>query len=64
MGPLRKVCQVDWYQTRSHARRAWSVELTLSCGHVVYRKSSDWRGGRVHCRMCEVQGPDPKRRTR
>lgn len=55
LGPLRKVCQVEEYQTSSHRLDAWSVELGLECGHAIYRKRSDYRGGRVHCRMCGDQ---------
>jgi len=56
-GPLRKVCQVDQYQSKSHPLNAYSVVLHLECRHKIYRKSSDYKGGRVHCPDCERRQP-------
>ena len=50
---LRKVCQVEQYQTMSHPRNAYSVVLALECGHAIHRKASDYHGGRVHCLICD-----------
>ncbi len=56
--PLRKVCQVLQYQTRSSPRYGYTLKLTLECGHTVWRKSSAYNGGRAHCKQCpDLSGP-------
>ena len=49
---LRHVKSHVFYQTASHPSYAWSVTLTLECGHVQRRKSSAWGAGRVRCWEC------------
>jgi len=28
------------------------IAMHLRCGHIQRRPASDWKGGRVHCRVC------------
>ena len=52
--PLRKIVKREEYQTPSHPRHAWSVMLTLECGHEVHKKSSECplSRRRVRCWQC------------
>jgi len=52
--PLRKIVQRVYYQTLTHPDYAWSVRLTLECGHCEFRPASQCpeTQKRAHCLHC------------
>lgn len=50
--PWRDVTSVERWQTGNHAHNAWTLSLTLSCGHIRRRKASQGEPARVRCTQC------------
>jgi hypothetical protein len=51
--PMRPVISFSFYRQRYSPSYGRTVELRLSCGHIVCRKSSKPIPRRVHCDRCK-----------